>query len=412
MRILFFSNIPIDKGNVYNGGGWIYSLIDEMKKVPGMTIAIASCGATDFKGKSDGLIYYQIKSLSKNNIIIRGIQNISILFGNYEKKEEKEWIYYKERLRSIVDDFEPNVIQVFGSEQQFGLISCVTRIPVILHIQGLLNPCYNALLPPFFSWNNIINWLRPIRTIKILVRRKKYEIGAFREREILKNVNYFLGRTSFDKVVTRCFSPSSKYYYCSEILRNVFYEKNNRHIPQKLKIISTISHPYYKGYDNILKTAYVLKNYVNIDFEWFVYGNVKPNIIEKIVGINHVDVCIHLQGVVNANILKNEILASTCYFHPSHIDNSPNGLCEAQILGVPVLACNVGGVSSLVDNGSTGFLIPDNDPYQASYVIKLLYEDLSLNEMIGYNSKIVANKRHEKTSIVNDLINIYNEIKT
>lgn len=411
MRVLFFSNKPIDKENIYNGEGWIYSLINEMKEVPDITIAVAFWGSSVFKGELEGLTYYQIKNLRKNNIIIKGVNNIRLLFGDYKKKERKEWDYYKEKLKQVVDDFMPDIIHVFGSEQQLGLVSSVTEIPVLLHIQGLLNPIYNALLPPFFSWNRIISWFRPIEAIKILVNKRKYEIDAFREQEILKNIDYFLGRTYFDKAVTRCFNPLSKYYYCSEALRSVFYEKNNRYVPRKLKIVSTISHPYYKGYDNILKTAYVLKKYINIDFEWCVYGNINPNIIEKIVGISHANVCVHLQGVVDANTLKNEILSATCYFHPSHIDNSPNGLCEAQILGVPVLACNVGGVSSLIDNGNTGFLVPDNDPYQASYIIKLLYEDVLLNETIGCNSKAAAIKRHEKTSIVSSLINIYREIK-
>ncbi len=66
------------------------------------------------------------------------------------RKKGKNGITYKEKLKQVVDDFMPDIIHVFGSEQQLGLVSSVTEIPVLLHIQGLLNPIYNALLPPFF----------------------------------------------------------------------------------------------------------------------------------------------------------------------------------------------------------------------------------------------------------------------
>ncbi len=65
MRVLFFSNKPIDKENIYNGEGWIYSLINEMKEVPDITIAVAFWGSSVFKGELEGLTLLPNKELEK-----------------------------------------------------------------------------------------------------------------------------------------------------------------------------------------------------------------------------------------------------------------------------------------------------------------------------------------------------------
>lgn len=164
--------------------------------------------------------------------------------------------------------------------------------------------------------------------------------------------------------------------------------------------------------DLILKTAQILKDELNYEFEWKIYGNVTFNFVEHVVGIEHKDVNIIQCGVATPQELKNVILNSTVYVHPSYIDNSPNSLCEAQILGCPVVATNVGGVSSLIENERTGYLVPANDPYQLAFIIKELYTDVKKNRILGDAAKEVALKRHDKSKIVNNLISIYHQIIT
>jgi len=62
-------------------------------------------------------------------------------------------------------------------------------------------------------------------------------------------------------------------------------------------------------------------------------------------------------GSLEVNEMVEAMKISRFMVHPSYIDNSPNSICEAQILGLPVVATNVGGVESLIENGKTGLLI-------------------------------------------------------
>ena len=43
------------------------------------------------------------------------------------------------------------------------------------------------------------------------------------------------------------------------------------------------------------------------------------------------------------------------------MDNSPNSLCEAMAVGMPVIASNIGGIPSLIDDEVNGLLFKVND---------------------------------------------------
>lgn len=69
------------------------------------------------------------------------------------------------------------------------------------------------------------------------------------------------------------------------------------------------------------------------------------------------------------------------YVHPAYIDNSPNALCEAMLLGVPCIASYVGGIPSIIQNEVSGLLAPANEPY---YLAEKIYW-LSKNKMLQKN---------------------------
>ena len=407
MKILFFSNIPIrtQTKEGYNGGGWISSLIEHLSENPENEVAVGYYGNTDSKYKENSLTTYQIKEISFLKDII---QRFLFLTPFAFTSEKKTWKYHEKRLLEVINDFKPDIIHIFGSECQFGLISNQTDIPTVIHIQGILNPYYNAHLPPFFSWYDLHQNL--ISLIKSHKERNRLFANCLREREIFIRNKNFIGRTEWDKRITNILNPEANYYYGGEILRSDFYKKWERTIPAKLTIPSTISKPIYKGYDTILKTAYLLKKFYKKDFTWNVYGNIDAPIIEKTIGIKHEDVNVQVVGVANTERLIQSITKSTVYVHPSYIDNSPNSVCEAQILGVPVIAANVGGLPSIINDGETGFLVPANDPYQMAYLIQHLQKDENLNQHIGENARLQALKRHDCETIIKQLVEVYDNI--
>ena len=58
----------------------------------------------------------------------------------------------------------------------------------------------------------------------------------------------------------------------------------------------------------------------DLDFEWNVFGNVQPDFMEKHVGLKHKDLNINLRGVASAEDIRDALLGSTLYFHPSYVE--------------------------------------------------------------------------------------------
>lgn len=96
--------------------------------------------------------------------------------------------------------------------------------------------------------------------------------------------------------------------------------------------------------------------------------------------------------------------------HPSYIDNSPNSVCEAQILGIPIIACNVGGLSTIVTHNETGILIPSNGVFElVSEIINYNQSPARYFEM-GIKARDKALVRHDKKAIVKSLMESYIKI--
>lgn len=414
MRVLWIGGFGLKSLNDnntsgYNGGGWLASLKKEIIKCSDVTLGIAFCKEHVFqKVVQDNISYYVVpnyhKSIKDKFLDLMHIKDVT--------GDEIQWSHYENQLKMVIDDFKPDVIEIFGSEFYFSLAARVSKhIPTVLHFQGILSLSIYIFLPPGISkWQYIMSGKGLRGKYNNFQYLAYWQRSAYREKAVLKAVPHVIGRTDWDKQAIAVLNPNAKYHYGGEILRDVFYENKERTIPSKITISSTISFPTYKGYDVILKVANILKNELHLDFVWNVYGNINPDFIEKQVGLRHEGVDVRLCGVASPTQLRDALLESTMYFHPSYTENSPNSVCEAQILGVPVVASRVGGTDSLVEHGKTGFLYPVTDPYIAAYYIMYLVDNPDVNIAIGKAAKQVATARHDKKKIVNELMETYQEM--
>jgi len=404
MKVLWFTNTPSlykknDKG--YNGGGWIESLEHIVADEKDIELGISFFHNDNcFKSKERNTTYYPIPLYNtKLNKICHTVFN--------SKYDEIELSYYLK----VIRDFQPDVIHVFGSERSFGLLSTKTAIPVVIHLQGILIPSLNSYFAPGSCKLEIYKHIlfSPVKSSLALRSLSLFAKHSKREEKILRQCTYFMGRTAWDKAVVSLYAPSATYFYCSEVLRSDFYEALPWKFQKRNKIFlsSTLSKTSYKGFDLILKTAKLLKDLTDVDFEWRIFGINEYKEWEYKLGIKCKDVNVHLRGVVEAKKLVEELLNTDLFIHPSYIDNSPNSVCEAQLLGLPVISTNVGGISSLIDHDKNGLLVPANDPWMLASNILMLHKKPQYAQQLGENARITALERHNPENIKKDLVNVY-----
>ena len=418
MRVLWFSNTPsryysVGSGKGYNGGGWISSLEALVREDVELGIIFLTGSPEDAQRSVEGVEYFPVFDPSDNRS-----SRIKKLFFGHNGADK----YLVNKYLDIIREFKPDVIQVFGSEHSFGLVAEHTDVPVVLHVQGIVKPYYDVYLP-FCSWPRYIlsaggGFGSALHRLYI---RSRWRHGVRREARILRMVQNYLCRTDWDKAETLKANPEARIFHGGEVLRPVFYEAEPwKPSEGKLVFVTTISEPPYKGMDVVLRAGKQLKD-SRVDFEWRVFGNVNPFFFEKITGITCEQAGITLCGVADAARLAKELGSCAAYVHPSYIDNSPNSVCEAQMLGVPVIAAKVGGVPSLIEDGRTGLLFPAGD---ASALAELLRQFQPAPEHFEPNSRhcrpdrqslsaaarTEALRRHDREAIKKELLSVWSSL--
>ena len=134
------------------------------------------------------------------------------------------------------------------------------------------------------------------------------------------------------------------------------------------------------------------------------YGKILYNMISRY----HVQDAISFTGPLNAEEMKAEYLRSNVFVSPSSIENSPNSLCEAQVLGVPCVASYVGGSMDFIPNERCGKMYRFDDVEMLAKAICDTFEESSIYD--NTEMREMARLRHDREKITNSQVDIYKKI--
>jgi glycosyltransferase involved in cell wall biosynthesis len=414
MRILWFTSTPSLAASRLNADtrmtGWVDSLEKHLGGISEVTLGVAfpfSQGNVE-AFKINETTYLPIPTASEKG-------KYSGLIDRWKHRIEPESIL--DNYLKIIDQFRPDLIHVFGSEAPFGQIVGHTKVPVVLQIQGNLSVCSLKYFSGFSAFDSVIYSNKKSFILGYNTWHQYFTFRKRAERELyfMKGCRFVLGRTEWDRYISKVIAPESRYFHCDEILREPFYKyawKRNEN--KKFRIFSTLSGSTYKGFETVLKCASLLKKRGDFDFEWNIAGIDNNHeiitITERSQHMRFADNNIRLNGSMTADELVVNLLSSDCFLHPSHIENSPNSVCEAMMLGIPVIATRVGGTPSILSSGEEGILIQDGDPYVMAAAILDLASSPEKQKLFSENSRKKAFQRHDPETILQNLVNIYKSI--
>lgn len=404
--------------SISNGGGWIHGYFDNMKKSTEFRLSV--CFPIDnqeqpISGKVGGITYHSFYQRAN-------MAGISDAVSVPQKMCED--------LSRIVQLEKPDILHIFGTENAFSL--CAFRVfsnsrNTVLHIQGLTSVCadyYDAGLP-FPVLHRIVPSTVFRGTIafqkRVMRRRGKAEEILIKES---KNV---MGRTDWDEAHCKRINKKVRYFHCGEILRNAFYcsdkwmyqscEKHTLFMPQG---------PYpIKGLHTVIEALNLLKqDYPDVCLS--VAGNspIKDSSLKGKLAISSYGV--YLRSLINKYGLERNLsflgalsepqmaehmLKANVFVMASYIENSPNSLGEAMLLGLPCVASDVGGVASMLEHRKEGFLFQHNDPGMLAYYISKVFDSGSdIEATMSAHARARANINHSVKENVQSLHHIYREI--
>lgn len=414
MKILWFCNTPCLASDKLSPdhviGGWLYSINEQLINYDNIELSVCFYFNQDLQPfkyrkttyfpifrKAESSVFKKIK----NRMAIKPIDNNEV-----------------SKLLGVVNLVKPDIIHIHGSEDNFGLIQYYINKPIVLSLQGILSP----ILEKYFSGipNAKVSKFEDSRSklfllsINRVYRRLYYK--AEREQKILENLKHIIGRTDWDKRVSRILAPKSQYFIVNEILRSEFYNVswNKTSFDEPLQLISTMSDNIYKGFETIVKTALILKKHSEIKFTWNVIGlseySSTVKLVKRWLKVEFAELNIKFLGTQKPSQIVKLFLVSDIYCQVSHIENSPNSLCEAMLVGMPIIATFAGGTSTLLEDKIEGILIQEGDPYAYAGAIKEMYYNPEQSMRQSKNAQLKAKQTHNKEKIANDLVNIYKSL--
>jgi len=404
MRIFHFGNSPFNIDQLRSGGlkintsgGWITALLGRLLSDTNFSLAYASFGKTR-----------KIVSLHGERIDCFVIP--------------EKWGDSEQGLRAcfgIVEQWKPDLIHIHGTERIYGLLIArgMVRCPAVISMQGLLGPCSEWYR--YFGNRTLLDILRMHRWLEIPAMRGHWmgflqiRSWAKREREIIAGNQYFMGRTEWDRAYVKALNPSATYYHEGRLLREPFWHKHwEIERAQTHRVIFTHAGHPRKGTEILLDAIRLLMpDYP--DIKVCIAGTISHRsgygryLRRKLRELGQI--CIEL-GPLDAEQMVIELTNSHVFVSPSFIDNSPNAVSEAQLIGMPVISTYTGGLSSLITDGITGLFFPTGDPHTLGAKLREVFENDSLAVNLGSEARAVATQRHDSDSILQSILANYRDV--
>lgn len=331
--------------------------------------------------------------------------------------------------KDVAAHFNPDIVHIQGTEMAHGMlyIKANGNKNVVASIQGLTS-VYERY---FYAGIDFMDILKDVSLYdlyssnSIFAGRKRAQKSGRNEEICIKSLNHVIGRTTWDMVHAKSINPKINYHFCNEILRKGFYQSPKWKYENCEKYSIFLSQCKYpiKALHMVLKAMpLVLRYYPNAKIYIGSCLRIIPHtLIERIAPTNYggyllkmikkmsLENNVFFLGNLSEEQMISQYLKANVFVSPSSIENSPNSLCEAQILGVPSISSEVGGVCDLTQYGKTTFIYRFEEYELLAYYICRVFKG-DYNYCRFQNAMDDAEKRHNPQENLNNMIRIYSAI--
>lgn len=390
-----------------------------------------------------GWLYSSVKALLKNISNLK----LGVIVYSYDNKFEEHHIdgitYFmvpskniiktdKRQLRGCakaLEIFNPDLIHIHGTEHSLAQAVCMAngdKAKIMANIQGLAGPYTRYSDGGLSFWDKITN-ITPLdfyRNTFLLNVKRNFKNRSACENYVISHIAHIVGRTQWDHDHVMTINPKINYHFMNETLRDSFYEEPFWNLNQCKKhtiFVSNSGSPLKGAHQALKALSIVVKTYPEtvMNFCGINVMSSNPNkmvrfqgyhlyirkLIKKLGLKNHV----RFLGNLTESEMKQAFLNAHVYVMPSAIENSPNSLCEAQILGLPIIASYSGGTPNLIQEGINGFMYRYEEIEMLAHYIMMIFKQKDFIQLSS-NGRQIANERHDKETNAKRLVEIYSNI--
>lgn len=332
------------------------------------------------------------------------------------------------QLKNIMDAVSPDIVHIFGTEFPHALAAAKAfNDPqhTLLGIQGVCGRIaedYMALIPK--SVQRDVTFRDFIRCDSVKEQQRKFSKRALREKELIGLVLNITGRTSFDMEESLKINPDAHYYPMNETMRDGFYAPvwDNAKAEKHSIFIGQGDYPI-KGLHFLIEAVGKLKEKYP-DIRIYIAGNSiinkKPiktpaygKYLKKLINRYRLEDVFISTGTLNEEGMILKYLRSSVFLCASYVENSPNTLAEAMLLGMPVITSDAGGIRSMI-NESEGYIFERGNVDKLSECIDTVFGLLDSDSDEIYtmcqNARRRARKDYNQQTNHDRLLEIYREI--
>ncbi len=259
------------------------------------------------------------------------------------------------------------------------IVSFFTRVPYVATCHGFFKPRFFRRIFP--CWGNA--------TIAISQQVKEHLINDFS----CDPNSVFLLPHGLD-VSTKEWTPQEK-----EERKNVLGLRSKTIIG----IVARLSD--VKGHDVLIRAMpKVVKQVPDVDLVIVGQGKTEP-FLRKLVHEFSLESYVHFFPSVNGD--DNLLPLFDVFVMPSRQEGLGLSVMEAQAQGLAVVASNVGGIPSLIENGKTGVLVSKENPEQLADAIIDLLKDTDKRKRIACAAQAFAIKNFSLDPMVQGTLQVY-----
>jgi len=119
---------------------------------------------------------------------------------------------------------------------------------------------------------------------------------------------------------------------------------------------------------------------------------------------------ITFQGAEVQDTLTYYYSAAEMVVMPSHYESFGMVALEAMACGTPVVGSRVGGLAFSIQDGQTGYLVPERDPEALAARIRLLLRDGDLRQQLGRRAAHWAG-RYGWPAVADQIVDLYGQVQ-